>query len=170
MSGPATAVAPSRPEDRAAVALISERTGVFTPEEVQTALELFDGYLSDPQRSGYNFLSYYAPADGRLLGFACWGPTALSKGAADLYWLATDPAAQGQGVAAALFRAVQAAVRAAGRWLIVIWTSNSPHYTPARRFYERQGCTLAMQLADFYDRGDDLCVYVYRLDAAAASA
>jgi len=156
-------VAPSRPEDRAQVGQVAERTGVFSPEEVQTALELFDGYITDAQRSGYNFLSYSDPADGRLLGFACWGPTALSKGAADMYWIATDPAAQGRGVAAALFHAVEAAVRAAGRWLIMIWTSSSPAYAPARRFYLRQGCTLAMQVTDFYDRGDDLCAYVRRL-------
>ncbi|MCC7357989.1 MAG: GNAT family N-acetyltransferase [Anaerolineales bacterium] len=159
----AVTVAPARPADRAAVGRIAQRTGVFSAEEVQTALELFDGYLADAQRSGYNFLGCYAASDGRLLGFACWGPTSLSKGAADLYWLATDPDAQGQGVGTALFRAVEAAVRAAGRWLIMIWTSSSPLYAPARALYQRLGCALAMQLTDFYDRGDDLCAYVRRL-------
>jgi GNAT superfamily N-acetyltransferase len=161
------AVAPSRPDDRAAVGQIAERTGVFSPEELVTVLELFDGYLSDAQRSGYNFISYHDPADDKLLGFVCWGPASLSKGAADLYWIATDPAVQGRGVAAALFRAVEDAVRAAGRWLIMIWTSSSPAYEPARRFYLRQGCTLAMQVTDFYDRGDDLCAFVRYLDHAA---
>lgn len=163
MSAPAPAVvviAPARAADRVAVGQVAARTGVFSPEEVQTALELFDGYLADAQRSGYNFLAGYDPADGRLLGFVCWGPTALSKGAADMYWLATDPAAQGRGVAAALFVAVEEAVRAAGRWLIMIWTSSLPAYAAARRLYLRQGCTLAMQVTDFYDRGDDLCAYV----------
>ncbi len=161
--GGSSPVAPARPADRAQVGQVAERTGVFSAEEVQTALELFDGYVTDAQRSGYNFLAYYDPADGKLLGFACWGPTSLSKGAADLYWIATDPAAQGRGVAAALFLAVEDAVRAAGRWLIMIWTSSSPAYEPARRFYLRQGCTLALQLTDFYDRGDDLCAFVRRL-------
>jgi hypothetical protein len=66
-------------------------------------------------------------------------------------------------VAAALFRAVEEAVRAAGRWLIVIWTSSQPAYQPARDFYLRQGCELIAQVADFYDRGDDLCLFVRRL-------
>ncbi len=163
LAGLPLVVAPARPEDRAAIALVCERTGAFTPEEVQTALELFDGYVTDAQRTGYNFIGCYTADDGRLLGFVCWGPTALSKGAADMYWLATDPAAQGRGVATALFQAVEDAVRAAGRWLIMIWTSSEPAYEAARRLYLRRGCTLAMQITDFYDRGDDLCAYVRRL-------
>jgi GNAT superfamily N-acetyltransferase len=155
-------VGASLPAERAAILAVAERTGVFTPDEVATVAELFDGYLASPQKSGYNFLSARAPA-GAVLGFACWGPTSLSRGAADLYWIATDPAAQGRGVAAALFLAVESAVRAAERWLVVIWTSSRPEYAPARTFYQRMGAELAMQLADFYDRGDDLCVFVRRL-------
>jgi GNAT superfamily N-acetyltransferase len=87
----------------------------------------------------------------------------LSRGATDLYWIATAPGAQGRGVAAGLFRAVEEAARAAGRWLIVIWTSSRPNYAAARNFYLRMGCELSMQLTDFYDHGDDLVVFVRRL-------
>jgi len=160
---PSVRVASSLPADRAAILAIAQHTGVFTPEEVDTVAELFDGFESDPVQSGYNFLSARDPATAALLGFACWGPTSLSKGAADLYWIATDPAAQGRGVAAALFHAVEDAVHAAGRWLIVIWTSSRPEYAAARAFYQRVGAELSLQLTDFYDRGDDLCVFVRRL-------
>ena len=154
-------VAPSHPSHRAAILACARSVGVFSGEEVSTVDELFDGYLRDPVESGYNFLSH---RDGEaILGFACWGPTALSKGAADLYWICAAREAQGRGVAAALFRAVEDAVRAAGRWLIVIWTSNRPDYEPARRFYLHMGCTLTAQIADFYDRSEDLCVFVKRL-------
>ncbi len=151
----------SAPSDRTAILACARSVGVFTDEEVNTVDELFDGYLRDPAKSGYNFLSY---RDGdTLLGFACWGPTSLSKGAADLYWMCTAREAQGQGVATALFRAVEAAARAADRWLIVIWTSSRPDYEPARNFYLRVGCTLTTRITDFYDRGEDLCVFVKRL-------
>lgn len=156
------AVTPSLAEDLPAILDASRSVGVFTAEEVATVQELFEGYQRDPAVSGYNFLSC---KDGeQLLGFACWGPTALSKGAADLYWICTAQSAQGRGVAAALLRAVEDAVRAVGRWLIVIWTSNRPDYEPARRFYQRAGCELQTQITDFYDRGEDLCVFVRRLD------
>jgi len=156
-----SSVAPSLPSDRAAILACARSVGVFTEEEVATVDELFDGYLRDAQKSGYNFLSY---RDGDAVsGFACWGPTSLSKGAADLYWICTAQEAQGKGVAAALFRAVEDAVRSIGRWLIVIWTSSRPDYQPARDFYLRMGCELVAQIADFYDRGEDLCVFIRRL-------
>lgn len=157
------AVLPPQPGERDAIRAITANAGVFDAEEVETALELFDDYVRGPQ-CGYNFLSEYDPA-GRMRGYACWGPASLSRGAADLYWICTDPRAQGQGVGAALFGAVVEAVRAAGRWLIMIWTSSQPDYAPARRFYERMGCTLSLQLKDYYARGDDLCIYSLTLEA-----
>jgi len=153
----------SRLDDRAPILAVAREVGVFDAEEVDVVAELFDGYLRDPVQSGYNFISDRDPATGAVLGFACWGPTSLSRGAADLYWIATARAAQGQGVAAGLFRAVEAAVRASGRWLIVIWTSSKPSYAAARHFYLRMGCEQSLQLTDFYDRGDDLVVFVRRL-------
>jgi GNAT superfamily N-acetyltransferase len=140
---------------------MAREAGVFTDEEVDTVDELFAGYLRDAQKSGYNFLSY---RDGdAVVGFACWGPTALTRGVIDLYWICTAHAAQGRGVGAALFRRVEEATRAAGRWLIVIWTSSRPEYQAAHRFYIRMGCELAARIADFYDRDDDLCVFTRRL-------
>jgi GNAT superfamily N-acetyltransferase len=153
----------SRPSDRAAILAVARSVTVFSDEEVDTVDELFEGYLSGPEKSGYNFLSY---REGEaILGFACWGPTALSKGAVDLYWIATAAEAQGKGVARALFDAVVGAARAAGRWLMVIWTSDRPQYQAARKFYQRMGCDLTAQLADFYDRGEALCIFTLRLEA-----
>lgn len=154
-------VIPSTPEDRPAILAAARSVGVFNAEEVETVNELFDGYVRDPQASGYNFLSC---KDGEeLLGFACWGPTALSHGATDLYWICTAQNAHGRGVASALFRAVEDAVRQLGRWLIVIWTSSREEYAPARQFYLRLGCVLQTQITDFYDHGEDLCVFVRRV-------
>jgi GNAT superfamily N-acetyltransferase len=156
-------VQPSPPGDRAPILALTGQLGNFGAEEVDVVAELFDGYLRDPVVSGYNFLSDHDPATGELLGFACWGPTSLSRGASDLYWIAAAPQAQQRGVGGRLFQAVEAAARKSGRWLIVIWTSSRPDYDPARRFYEHVGCELNSRIADFYDHGDDLVVYVKRL-------
>jgi GNAT superfamily N-acetyltransferase len=154
-------VEPSRPSEREAILNIARAVGVFSAEEVLTVDELFDGYVRDAVKSGYNFFSCH---DGeRLIGFACWGPTALSKGACDLYWICAHPEARGLGAGAALFQAVEAEAQRLGRWLVMIWTSNRPDYEPARRFYARMGCALAVQITDFYDRGEDLCVFMRRL-------
>jgi GNAT superfamily N-acetyltransferase len=154
-------VSPSVPSERAAIVSAARRVGVFTEEEIRTVGELFDDYLRDAVGTGYNFLSYRV--DNQVLGFACWGPTDLTRGAADLYWICAAPEAQGQGVGAALFHAVEEAVRSAGRWLIMIWTSGKPEYESARKLYERTGCELSARVADFFDHGDDLLLFTRRL-------
>lgn len=157
-----TAITAAQPGHRAAILACAASTGVFSPEEVATVDELFGGYLRDPEQSGYHFV--VATTADQVAGFACWGPTALSANAADLYWIATHPATQSRGVGAALFHAVEAAARAHQRRLLVIWTSNRADYAPARAFYLRQGCALQTQIADFYADGEDLCVFLKRLN------
>lgn len=153
----------SSPSDLDAILGIARNVGVFNDEEVSTVDELFHEYLKGAEKTGYHFLTY---REGEaILGFACWGPTALTQGTVDLFWIATSAEAQGKGVGAALFQAVAEAGRALGRWLMVIWTSSRPDYQAARSFYLRMGCELKAQLTDFYDRGDDLCVFSYRLDS-----
>lgn len=156
-------VEPSRAADRAPILEVARDLGVFNAEDVDVVAELFDGYLRDSIQSGYNFLTDRDPQSGAVLGFACWGPTSLSRGAADLYWIATARHAQGHGVGAALFRSVEAAARAVGRWLVIIWTSSRPDFEPARQFYQRMACELASCIDDLYDHGDDLLVFVRRL-------
>lgn len=151
----------ARPADRDPILDAARSVGVFSAEEVETVDELFAGYLRDAVKTGYYFL--VARDAGQVLGFACWGPTSLSRGACDLYWICTAKQAQGRGVARALFDGVADAARAFGRWLIVIWTSSRPDYAAARSFYRRMGCDLGAQITDFYDRGEDLCIFIHRL-------
>ena len=113
------------------------------------------------KKSGYNFLS--ARENNQLLGFACWGPTSLSKATIDLYWICSSVQSQGRGVASQLLTRVEENARAIGRWNAVIWTSSRPDYLPARNFYLKMGYTLALQYPEFYDYNDDLCVFMKRL-------
>lgn len=156
-----TSVTSALAADLPAILALSRAVGVFSAEEVSTIEELFLEYLESPEKSGYNFLVYRQAAD--LLGFACWGPTPLSKGTCDLYWICTAATSQRQGVGQQLFQAVCAEVQRIERWLLMIWTSSRPEYAPARRFYQQQGCELAAQITDFYERGEDLCAFVRRL-------
>ncbi len=158
---------PSPPGDRQEILELTRATGVFNRAEEDTVLELFDAYRDTPA-SGYLFLS--ARESGMLLGFACWGETALTEGAYDLYWLCTLPSSQRRGVGRALFEHVQRlAVQRGGR-LIVIWTSSTSAYAAAGRFYLRMGCILTSRISDFYRASDDLLVYVKYFDGRTAAA
>jgi GNAT superfamily N-acetyltransferase len=152
----------TQPNDAEAILAISRSVIVFTAEEVATVDELLRDYVQKgAQASGYYFLS--GRQDGRLVGYACYGPRALTQGAFDLFWIATDKAMQGRGVGAALLQRVAQEVKAMDGRLIIAETSGTPEYLPTRRFYETHGYDRAATIADFYAPGDDLVIYVQRL-------
>jgi GNAT superfamily N-acetyltransferase len=141
---------------------IARNVDVFSAEEVATVDELLRAYIDQgAHKSGYYFLT--CRVDGRVAGFACYGPRALAQGVFDLYWIATDKAAQGRGIGGALSRRVAQEVKQAGGRLIVAETSGRPDYVPTRRFYETHQYQRAASLADFYAPGDDLVIYVQRV-------
>jgi len=158
---PLLEVYPSLPHERADVERITHAAGNFHADELATPLELFDGYLRDPKVSGYNFLS--ARRGGRVVGYACYGPTALTEGTYDLYWIVAEASVHGQGVGRALFARVVSEMKQCGGRLLMIWTSSTSQYKRARSFYTRLGCQLETQIKDFYRPGDDLCIYSFRL-------
>ncbi len=154
-------IGPTRPDEDDAILEITQDTGVFSRKEHETVRELLDGYYDSPAKSGYYFLS--CRANGQLLGYACYGPRDLSGHGFDLYWISVSIKTRGLGVGRALLRRVEEEVlKRDGVWL-VIETSDTDPYRPARRLYERSGYQLSMHLPDFYHDGDGLCVYTRRL-------
>src|SRR2546423_1783824 len=123
-----------RPHDRARLAELLVATGAFHDEEIDVALSLFD--LTDDD---YEFLGAFD--DGRLVGYACFGPTPATEGTYDLYWLAVDPAAQGRGIGRALVREVERQLSERGGRLLVVGASSRAGYAGTREFYARNGCT-----------------------------
>jgi len=147
--------------DGSAIHKLTAAAGVFSPEELDCVAELWQDYLDHGKRSGYIFLVCRAAEE--IQGYACFGPTALTKGTFDLYWIAVDPHSHGRGIGRALLTQVEAEVRARGGHLLLIETSNTPAYASARRLYERAGCTREAVIRDFYAIGDDLVLYSIRL-------
>lgn len=140
---------------------MTRAAGNFHPEELDTPVELFDGYLHDAAASGYYFLS--AKVNGRVAGFVCYGPTDLTEATYDLYWIATDASVHGTGVGSALFERMTQEIKRRGGRLLMISTSSTPEYAPARAFYSRLGCKMEARIKNFYREGDDLCIYTFRL-------
>jgi GNAT superfamily N-acetyltransferase len=141
---------------------ISANTTIFNQEEVDCVDELWEEYLAQgPERSGYYFL--VEKEDGRLLGYACYGPRSLTSGTFDLYWIAVDPAARRGGVGRRLLASSEQAVRKLGGRLLVLETSGLPAYEPTRKFYLSNGYKLEATLKDFYSDGDDLVIFTKRL-------
>lgn len=119
--------------------------------------ELLQAYRRQGEASGYVFLVY--TEDANVLGFACFGPRPLTDGTFDLYWIVVDAEARRQGIARALLIRVEEEVRSRGGRLILVETSGTPAYTPARRLYESLGYHYQAVIHDFYAAGDDLIVF-----------
>ena len=154
-------IRPAQPEDAESILRLAGAEPLFSREEAETVAELLEAYREQEDHGGYFFLS--AMENEKLLGFACYGPTPLTQGTFDLYWIAVDSAAKGQGVGRALMARVEDEVRALGGRMIVLDTSGRPEYEPTRAFYHRLGYTQSATVPDFYAPGDDLVIFSRQL-------
>lgn len=146
------------PDDRPALASILDSIPGFNEEDAAIALELLDIYLNQPAQKDYVFFTAL-DQEGQVSGFLCWGPTPLTLGTFDLYWIVVAPRSFGKGVGKLLLDRFEGAVRELGGRLIVIETSSAPGYSQARRFYLKHNYQLAETLRDFYQPGEDRLTY-----------
>ena len=148
-----------REQHREALKTLVRATDVFTDDEVDIAVELYDS--DDPD---YAFVGAFM--ENTLVGYACYGPTPGTDRGYDLYWIAVHPSAQRAGVGATLLANVERRVAADNARLMVIETSSRESYTPTRRFYQRHGYTEVARVGAFYAPGDDRIVYSKRFQPA----
>jgi ribosomal protein S18 acetylase RimI-like enzyme len=157
------------PPDRGRILEIVTAAGNFTPVEIATALEVIDEALADPLAPRGDYRAYVAvDQHGVVAGYECHGPTPLTDGTYDLYWIAVDPAFQGQGVGRALLAFAENDVRATAGRLLLIETSSQDSYGDTIRFYERSGYPLVARIPGFYRTDDDKLIFAKQLAAAGA--
>lgn len=149
--------------DKPALMRILRDTPEFKPVEVQVAEELIDAYLESPATSGYFVL---IAEDGSLAGYICYGPTPLTEGTFDVYWMAVARNRRGQGIGGALLKAAEARIREIKGRLSVIETSTMDSYENTRRFYLGQGYQEIATIPDFYAPGDGKLMLIKRLDSS----
>ncbi len=154
-------VRPMTAADKPAVMDIIRSIREFSPEEVLVAEELLDAYLEAPSTSGY--LVFVAEVNAVVTGYICYGPTPLTKGTWDVYWVAVDPGGQGQGVGRALMAFAEARIKKARGRLILVETSGRPDYAKTRRFYRSINYQEIGRIPDFYSPGDDKLILERRL-------
>jgi ribosomal protein S18 acetylase RimI-like enzyme len=142
-----------KPSDKLGIMEILKITEAFTTEEVNVAEEVIDAYLADIHGSGYYI--YVAESAGHILGYLCYGPTPMTQGTWDYYWMATAPEHRGKGIGSTLLKLAEQTVREADGRMILIETSSNPHYSPARNLYHSLGYEIISTIPDFYSVGDD---------------
>jgi ribosomal protein S18 acetylase RimI-like enzyme len=162
-------VVPLLASHRARVEEILRATGAFRDEEVAVALELVDDATAPAPSGDYAALAALG-TDGRVAGYACYGPTPGTDGTWDLYWIATDPAWHGAGCGRALLEAVERALGARGGRMVVAETSTRDDYAATRAFYLKTGFVEAATVADFYAPGDGRALFIKRIGLATQAA
>ena len=103
--------------------------------------------------------------DGLVQGYVTFGPTPLTDGVYDLYWIAVDRKQQGRGFGQILLRFVENEVRRRKGRMLLIETSSKGSYASTLRFYQRAGYDEISRIKDFYRIEDDKLVFCKRLTA-----
>lgn len=146
------------PSDFNEIEKILHSSGYFHPGEIDIALELVDENLKKGNDSGYYFIT--ALNEGRVTGYSCYGPIPCTINRWDIYWLAVSDTLRGRGIGGILLAQSEEHIRRMGGVRSYIETSSRPLYASTRSFHEKQGYVLEAVLKDYYDDGDDKCLYV----------
>ena len=139
---------------------ILTRTGNFTPDEIKIADELLNSYFTQSVESGY---WTYTAVDEKIAGYICYGPTPLTTGTFDVYWIAVDPVLQGKGIGSEMLSFAENDISGHKGRLVTIYTSSQEKYSPTRDFYLKRDYREGARIRDYYRPGDDLVIYVKQI-------
>ncbi len=143
--------------DRDPILDITAQISIFSAMDKECVQELWDAYIDRGPSSGYIFDVHRQ--GGLAVGYICYGPTPLTVGTWDIYWLAVSPQHRRQGIARTLLTGVEERIAQDSGRLIVIETSGTAEYRGTRRFYTACGYRRQATIRDFYAPGDDLVFY-----------
>lgn len=144
-------------QDLDGVQRILQDWGQFRPAEIAVARELVLDRLENGQRSEYRFI--FADRNRRMVGFACYGPIAVTVSSFDLYWIAVEAEASGTGIGTTIMEELLRLVSSGGGVNIFVETSSGSGYAPARSFYARHGFERICTVPNFYAPGDDKLIF-----------
>lgn len=145
-------------KDREQVLKIVHATEMFTPAEIFFAEEQIGIYLNQQNQRDYN-LVVIENENHQVVGYMSYGPTPLTEGTYDLYWMAVAPEEHGRGYGKELVGWLEKCVKEVNGRIIVIETSSQPKYQSTRQFYVHLGYKEVSRIADFYKPGDDRIIY-----------
>ena len=155
-------IRPMSRSDKTVVMELIAATEFFRPDEVLVAEELIDAYLNHPDQKDYEIV--VAENEGHeVTGYMTWGPTPMTIGTYDLYWMAVSPRHQGHGYGRRLVEWLEAKVAELKGRLIIIETSSTLRYEPTRRFYLGLDYRETARIPDYYQPGDDRVIYTKHL-------
>jgi len=116
-----------------------------------------DIFLKDPQQEDYDV--YVATDDEMVVGYVCFGPTPLTKGTFDLYWIAVEPKRHHQNIGRKLMAFAEEKMKSRNGRLVIVETSSQPRYENTRKFYVGLRYDEIARIKGYYKPDDDLMIY-----------
>jgi len=142
-------------DDKEKIMRILLDVGNFTEEEMKVAISLVDEYYKGDE--DYNFI--IATFGDQVIGYACYGPTSMTSGTWDIYWIAVLRGFQRKKIGSILIMEVENEIQKRGGRLILVETSSKKSYELTRRFYEKMNYRMISKIDKFYSEEDDLLIY-----------
>ena len=149
-------------KDRTRLGSILIDSRAFTSEEIDVAMELIDIVLGDQNQKDYKIHCMVDDQD-QPVGYICYGPTPMTQGTFDLYWIVVDPNLQGEGIGSKLLVFLEDVVRKKGGRMILADTSTIPQYEKTQKFYLRNGFEEVARVIDYYYPGNDRITFCKRI-------
>lgn len=140
---------------------LATATGVFKPIEIDTLRHVLDDFHNGDAEKGDRAVTY--ETDGKPIGFAYFGPTAMTDRTWHLYWIFVERTTQARGLGAKMMKYTESEIRNAGGRLLIVETSGLPNYELTRKFYRKLDYQQVATIPDFYADGDDMVVFSKRL-------
>ncbi len=155
-------IRPLSEKDRATLLSMLIKTRAFTSAEIDVAMELIDLVMKNRVQKDYQIDCMVDDQD-LAVGYICSGPTPMTQGTFDLYWIAVDPEFQERGVGSRLIGFLEERVKSRGGRMILADTSTVPQYEKTQRFYSKNGFQVVAKIADYYHPGNDRISFCRRL-------
>ena len=149
-------------KDRPRLHSIIIRSDFFTSEEIDVAMELIDIVLKDRIQKDYKIHCRVDDQD-QPIGYICYGPTPMTQGTFDLYWIVVDPDSQGQGMGSELLDFLEEEVRGIEGRMVLADTSSIPEYGKTQKFYLKKGFQEVARVFDYYSLGNDRITFCKKI-------
>ena len=150
-------------KDRATLLSMLIKTRAFTSAEIDVAMELIDIVLKDRAQKDYQIECMVNDQD-LVIGYICYGPTPMTQGTFDLYWIAVDPDYQEQGAGSRLLSSLEEIVKEREGRMILADTSSIPHFEKTQKFYLKNEFQEVARVPDYYHPGNDRITFCKRLN------
>lgn len=143
--------------DKSRIQHLVHSAGIFSPQEIEIALELVEERLTKGIKCGYHFL--LAELSDTVVGYTCFGPIPGSVHSHDLYWIIVHHRYRRQGIGRTLLSRTEYLVRQEGGRILYIDTSSRDQYRATREFYAACGYQQEAVLKDFYGPDDSKIIF-----------